>query len=102
MKILDVEDAVDQCQLISRSWTINNEGEEEEHVQGEGVIGQYPILTRGGAEFQYESCTYISTRGSMHGHFTFVIGTIAQPRTPKTHFDAIVPTFHMSLPRFVY
>eukprot|EP00967_Tisochrysis_lutea_P109811 scaffold171179_cov14-Tisochrysis_lutea.AAC.1 len=38
-----------------------------DEVQGDGVIGKFPILTPGGPEFIYQSCTHLENgdRGFM-------------------------------------
>ena len=87
------------CQLKSRHWEIKHyqkrsakEGPQcvVDNVEGDGVIGEQPILQRQGTargdgvpsvyRFQYSSCVeFRSTRGEMGGYFTFVPGTIQNP-----------------------
>ncbi|KAK7503114.1 hypothetical protein BaRGS_00005740 [Batillaria attramentaria] len=58
------------CQLESRHWIITDEDGREEHVDGPGVVGEYPVMSPG-AEFSWTSCTTFSTTyGNMRGHFT--------------------------------
>ena len=47
MRLLSDEDSsFTQCQLIRRHWVITNDANEHsEEVDGEGVIGELPILT---------------------------------------------------------
>ncbi len=87
------------CQLKSRHWEIHNyERGVVQHVNGDGVIGLYPLLTEGGfrddkicwngsniAEgeffsgiFRYQSCTQ-PTQGHFAGHILFVPGSLKQP-----------------------
>ena len=50
------------AQLRSRHWLISKgEGEEPEHVNGEGVIGRYPLLREGG--FRDDKQDNASVRG---------------------------------------
>ncbi|KRX10096.1 Cyclophilin-like peptidyl-prolyl cis-trans isomerase domain [Pseudocohnilembus persalinus] len=60
-----------QYKLISRYWKIKQMGQEE-IVQGEGVIGKYPIMYKGCNDFIYASCNQLQCQtGSMEGHFIF-------------------------------
>lgn len=66
------EDADKQmsCQLETRHWVITEEDGREEHVDGPGVVGEYPVMSPG-ATFSWTSCTTFSTTyGNMRGHFT--------------------------------
>merc|ERR1712060_351669 len=106
------------CQLHLRHWEIAAEGQEPEHVRGEGVIGLFPILVDGGwmlnresdphgqygsrgrqeGAFSYQSCSgrNAGMRGSFGGDVTFVPGTIRKP-TGKP-FQAIVAPFRLCVP----
>jgi uncharacterized protein affecting Mg2+/Co2+ transport len=61
-----------ECQLTRRHWRIQK-GTKIETVEGEGVIGYYPKITRGmQAPFVYESCCPTNVRGTiMSGWFEF-------------------------------
>lgn len=69
---------IKECQLVRRHWVMRNaEGAVEDVVDGEGVIGKFPILRAGGPSFSYESCTRTGWYGgSMEGHLEFVNGTM--------------------------
>ena len=70
-------------------------------MNGEGVIGQYPILRQGEPPFVYSSCTRMAlTPGRMEGSFTFVEGTIARPAGPD--FEAACAPFLLSRPEFIF
>jgi uncharacterized protein affecting Mg2+/Co2+ transport len=72
-------------------------------VEGEGVIGLYPLLTPGMREpFQYASATSGASRsgGSMGGHFVMVPGKLAQPAGPP--FQAKVGTWQLTVPDYFY
>lgn len=57
--------------LVSRKWIIKY-GNEVEKVEGEGVIGKYPLITPGCEDFVYESVSMITGyEGSMEGSFLF-------------------------------
>jgi uncharacterized protein affecting Mg2+/Co2+ transport len=84
------------CQLQSRHWRIANDSTgRTDHVDGQGVIGMYPLLRDGGfshegnhtrfieGTFHYQSCTGpMGTTGSFGGHLDFVPGTLLQPTGP--------------------
>ena len=98
------------CQLMSRHWKIyNSETEHTDHVDGEGVIGMYPILREGGyhddgvsfeGTFSYTSCTG-PMQGNFSGHLQFVPGTINEPTGPA--FPVEVKPFALDMhPSFLY
>ncbi|XP_043705896.1 F-box protein SKIP16 isoform X2 [Telopea speciosissima] len=63
------------CQLYWRHWIIRSNDTVMSDVNGEAVIGKYPLLYPDGREFVYESCTPLtSSSGSVEGAFTFVPG----------------------------
>ena len=54
-------------QLLNRHWYIFDSVGDYREVEGEGVIGQQPVLTQG-ENFQYVSgCQLRSEMGTMHG-----------------------------------
>lgn len=89
-------------QLLDRRWLIRNAaGLVESEVQGEGVVGQYPILVHGGPEFAYQSCTHQrEPEGSMEGEFTFVEGTSAAPGPRQV--KAVCPKLQLQVPPIVF
>lgn len=91
-----------RCQLRGRHWVIRDPaGDVRDEVRGEGVIGEFPILTSGGPEFVYQSCTQESEVGcTMGGEFEFVPGTLQQPAGPP--FAVTCPTFRLDLPSVVF
>lgn len=61
-----------RVQLLSREWFIKDLLDGEHHVEGDGVIGQQPIIERG-ESFMYMSWTPLtSTIGVMSGNYTFM------------------------------
>ena len=64
------------AKLVEREWLIEEFDEHEnrtvEEVKGEGVIGKYPVIKQGCADFKYESCSMVEKkRGRMSGAFIF-------------------------------
>lgn len=76
-----------EVQLLSREWTIADGRGGRDQVQGEGVVGQQPII-RPGEAFDYVSgCPLRTPTGWMEGHYHMIgadgrIFTVAIPRFP--------------------
>jgi ApaG protein len=79
-------------QLLSRYWHVLDGNEKSHEVEGEGVIGQTPIIEPG-EEFTYTSGTALATPiGHMHGHY--VMQTIPDEEPPLKFF-AEIPKFRL-------
>lgn len=80
-------------QLLKRHWLIFDAGGSRRQVDGEGVIGQQPIL-HPGEQHQYTSwCPLAAPIGYMSGHYEFK-DTI-QERT----FSVRIPKFNLIAPQ---
>nr|CAD1819930.1 unnamed protein product [Ananas comosus var. bracteatus] len=89
------------CQLHSRHWIIRSRDNIVANVQGEGVIGKYPLLQPNGEEFVYESCTPLpEAPGSVEGSFTFVPGRLSKPE--GSFFDVKVAPFVLEKPEYIF
>ena len=83
------------AQLISRHWFITDADNRTEEVEGEGVVGEQPVL-KPGEGFRYTSGAVIETPvGTMHGTYQMVA---EDGRT----FDATIPRFVLSAPRTLH
>jgi ApaG protein len=59
------------AQLLWRHWDINDDGAGKSEVEGEGVIGEQPVLAPGDVH-EYESfCVLQGDHGSMEGYYEF-------------------------------
>ncbi|KAK7262600.1 hypothetical protein RJT34_30175 [Clitoria ternatea] len=88
------------CQLHWRHWIIRANDIVVSDVNGEAVIGQFPLL-RPGEEYVYQSCTPLPTpSGSIEGSFTFVPGRLAEPKGGP--FLATVAPFPLQIPDYIY
>lgn len=58
-------------QLISRHWRITDGNGMINHVDGEGVVGEQPVLLPGGTHDYVSGCPLTTPHGSMEGHYTF-------------------------------
>ncbi len=81
-------------QLISRHWIITDSTGEVTEVQGEGVVGEQPVLAPG-EEHEYTSGSHLkSPMGTMQGTY--------QMRTSSGEtFDAEIPCFTLAGPTLV-
>ena len=76
-------------QLISREWIISDDLGGRHEVQGEGVVGEQPVIEPG-ASFDYVSgCPLSTSSGWMEGQYHMVaadgsIFAVAIPRFPLT------------------
>ena len=78
-------------QLITRHWRITDSLGNVQEVQGDGVVGEQPVLSPGGS-FEYTSGTPLSTpSGIMSG--TYQMETNAGER-----FDVTIPAFSLDSP----
>jgi ApaG protein len=76
------------AQLISRRWRIHDSIGEDSQVEGEGVIGEQPMIAPGRVH-EYQSFVILkSPSGHMEGDYHFV-------RTDDSAFDALIPRFEL-------
>lgn len=79
-------------QLKRRHWYIFDSNGIKSEVEGEGVIGEQPVLEPG-ATYKYVSgCNLTSEIGKMHGNYTF------EKEMDKSIFFVEIPTFIMEVP----
>lgn len=79
-------------QLMRRHWDIFDTSGEYREVDGDGVVGQQPVLTPG-ETFQYVSgCNLKSEMGKMWGHY-FMTNLL-----DHTEFKVVIPPFDMVAP----
>jgi len=82
----------DTVQLLSRHWEVFDSLKKVEYIDGEGVIGEKPIITPKGSFTYSSSCQLISPIGAMQGHYNMV------NLLTNDHFKVIIPSFQLSLP----
>lgn len=77
------------AKLLSRRWTIHDSIGEVTEVEGEGVVGEQPLIGPGRVH-QYQSfCVLKSPRGWMEGRYFLV-------RSDGTQFSALIPRFDLT------
>ena len=75
-------------QLLSRTWTIVDARGTVHEVQGEGVVGEMPLIAPG-SSFDYVSgCPLDTASGSMSGSYRMV-------DEDGSAFDVAIPRFHL-------
>ena len=68
---ITIENLSDQTiQLINRHWYIHDANREVKEVEGEGVVGQQPILEPGESHNYVSGCNLKSGMGKMYGTYT--------------------------------
>jgi ApaG protein len=82
-------------QLISRRWLITDGNEQVQEVEGEGVVGEQPLIEPD-QSFSYTSGTVLATEvGSMQGHY--------EMRTEDDErFIAPIPPFTLAQPNALH
>ena len=79
-------------QLDSRHWVILDSLNEEETIDGEGVIGKKPVLKPGQSHTYTSGCLLASPYGAMYGYYRM----INLNSTKK--FNVMIPVFKLSAP----
>ncbi len=79
-------------QLLRRRWNIFDAGFQSREVEGEGVVGQQPVLEPGQAHQYVSGCNLKSGIGKMVG--TYQMERIVDGFT----FEVVVPEFTMVAP----
>lgn len=76
----------DVAQLRTRHWDIVDDIGEQYAVDGDGVVGQQPIMQTGDVHEYRSFCVLKSPRGTMGGFYTFALQS-------GVCFDVQIPTF---------
>lgn len=82
----------DSVQLTSRFWKIKDALNETEIVQGEGVIGEKPVIKPGETHSYSSGCLLTAPFGAMSGHYNMVNFTTTRK------FKVAIPSFKLSAP----
>jgi len=81
-------------QLLTRQWLITDGRGHQHSVEGEGVVGEQPMIAPG-ASFDYVSgCPLTTPTGSMRGSYRMV-GEDGEA------FDAVIPRFALMAPAVI-
>jgi len=80
---------LDTVQLLSRKWIINNQYGSVKIVEGEGVVGEKPIIQPGETYVYSSFCVLECNFGSMQGHYIF------KNRESQEKFKVDIPRFKL-------
>jgi ApaG protein len=81
----------DTVQLHTRHWRITDARGIVNLVDGEGVVGETPVLAPGQTHDYVSGCELMTNMGSMEGHYTFADGDGAP-------FEVAIPFFPLAAP----
>lgn len=78
-------------QLMTRHWRITDATGRVDVVEGEGVVGEQPVLAPGRSHDYVSGCPLTTPQGSMEGHYTFM-------GEDGHEFTASIPYFPLAAP----
>jgi ApaG protein len=87
-----IENGSDEAvQLLTRHWRITDGRGMVNFVEGEGVVGEQPLLQPGQSHDYVSGCPLTTPMGSMEGHLHFV-------RRSGDAFNVAIPFFPLAAP----
>jgi ApaG protein len=78
-------------QLLTRHWTITDGRGARHTVEGEGVVGEQPVLAPGGSFDYVSGCPLTTPTGAMQGSYHMI-------DEDGTTFDVAIPKFALLAP----
>ncbi|AKM06577.1 Co2+/Mg2+ efflux protein ApaG [Pelagerythrobacter marensis] len=81
----------ERVQLITRHWRITDARGAVNLVDGEGVVGEMPVLAPGDSHDYVSGCPLATPHGSMEGFYTF-------HRADGTPLEVRIPFFPLAAP----
>lgn len=78
-------------QLITRHWRITDARGMVNHVDGDGVVGEQPLIEPGKAHDYVSGCPLVTPQGSMQGHYTFHLAD-------GSPLEVAIPQFPLAAP----
>lgn len=76
-------------QLLRRHWFIHDDAAGDSEVEGEGVVGEQPVIAPGDVHEYNSFCVLRGPEGHMVGTYSF-------RRTDGVEFDADIPRFPLN------
>ena len=90
---IEIENLSDYAiQLLRRKWFIFDANGTVREVEGEGVVGQQPLIESGKSHAYVSGCALKTEIGSMRGHFSM------RRLVDETQFDVVIPKFELIVP----
>ena len=88
---ITIENATkDPVQLLERFWEITDALNFKEFVEGEGVVGQKPIIEPNDFYTYKSNCFLLAATGSMKGKFKMI------NKSTQQLFEVTIPTFQLT------
>lgn len=84
-------DSDDSLQLMTRHWRITDGNGDVNLVEGEGVVGEQPVIRPGHSHDYVSGCPLSTPQGSMEGFYTFL-------RSDGEELQAQIPFFPLAAP----
>jgi ApaG protein len=84
-------DSDDTLQLMTRHWRITDGRGVVNFVDGDGVVGESPVLQPGQSHDYVSGCPLATPNGSMEGHYTFRRHDGAEMHVAIPHFPLAAP-----------
>ncbi len=81
----------DTVQLRTRHWRITDSCGMVNNVDGEGVVGETPVLKPGQTHDYVSGCELSTSNGAMEGHYTF-------STQDGQLFEVVIPYFPLAAP----
>lgn len=82
-------------QLMDRHWVISDANSQHTEIQGQGVVGQQPVIANG-QSYTYQSGVLLKTPfGCMRGSYTF------QNKQNEQLFEVSIPPFALAIPHLI-
>jgi len=78
-------------QLMTRRWSISDGRGARHEIEGEGVVGEQPVLAPGGTYDYVSGCPLTTPTGSMQGSY----GMVGED---GSSFDVAIPKFALMAP----
>lgn len=78
-------------QLLTRHWIITDGRGQRHSVEGEGVVGEQPVIEPGGSFDYVSGCPLATPTGNMQGTFRMMVAD-------GSSFDAEIPKFALLAP----
>ncbi|MGV7120779.1 Co2+/Mg2+ efflux protein ApaG [Sphingopyxis sp. 550A] len=79
------------AQLLTRHWRISDGRGQVSEVEGEGVVGEQPLIAPGGAFDYVSGCPLATPEGSMVGSYTMEMGDGSQMLVAIPQFPLQAP-----------
>lgn len=83
-------ETIDSVQLLERFWEISDALNDKEYVEGEGVVGQKPIIEPSEFYTYKSNCFLLASSGAMKGSFKMI------NKSSNEYFEVTIPIFQLT------